>query len=553
MKTDLLIKNANVLTLDSQNSRAGSIAVTNGKISGIWLEADPPKHKINTTANTEVVDLNKYTIIPGFIETHNHILMYSQLRTHVDCSTPPNESISDIVKAIGNKAMEVEPGEWIEGFGYDDTLLYEKRHPTRYDLDKVSPNNPVIIKHISWHFAVANSIALQMAGLNDKMSDPKGGHLGRDERGRLNGVLFELSAINLVTDHIPKKTIKDLVKSLGKASKDYVAQGITTNTDAGIGFNGGIEEYQIHIEAAEKRLNPMRSQLMIMHHFLREGEVFGNYTAKQLDDEIKQRTNGLAKLDSAKFFQDGSIQGLTGALRKPYYKFPNVTGELIHKQIPFTEEIVDLHKRGFRIATHGNGDRAIESILDAYKEALEKYPRTNHRHRIEHVQTATFNDLINMRTLGVAGSFFVNHVYYWGDRHENVFLGPERARRISPLADAIKNHLLFTLHSDCPVTPISPLFSVWAAVNRITREGKVLGADQRINVETALKAMTINGATLNFDENRSGSIELGKNADFAILEVDPTTIDPKEIKDIKVVATFIGGQPVYGGEKLKTY
>src|SRR5690625_6718251 len=146
------------------------------------------------------------------------------------------------------------------------------------------------------------------------------------------------------------------------------------------------------------------------------------------------------------------------------------------------------------------------------------------------MQTATQDDIKRMATLGVAGSFFINHVYYWGERHRNIFLGPERAKRISPLADAIQNNVLFTVHSDCPVTPISPLFSVWAAVNRLTSKGNVLGAEQKIDVISALKAMTTYGAKLNFDEEKSGSIEIGKLADFTILEANPASVNPKMIK-----------------------
>jgi len=549
---DLLFKNANVLTLDHQNKRAGSVAVSNGEICGIWDELEPPQGAINVTDQTNVVDLQGATLLPGFIDTHNHILMYALSSKQVNCSTPPNKTIKDILELIGSRAKVTPKGEWVEGYGYDDTLLYEKRHPTRYDLDQVSPNHPVVIKHISRHLAAVNSLALKYAGLHDGISDPQGGHFGRDDTGCLNGVLYEPGAINPITNQIPNRTIDQMVDELGEASKEYVAQGITTNTEAGIGLFIGQEEFEVHVKAAEQRINPMRTQLMIMHFLLRKGEVFGNYSPAQLNIEIKERSNGLAKLDSAKMFQDGSIQGLTGALRKPYHNAPGVYGDLIHDQEEFQKEVHDLHRRGFRITTHGNGDRAIGSILDAYNYALEKSPRTNHQHRIEHVQTATPEDLTRMNKSQVAGSFFINHVYYWGDRHEKIFLGPDRARRINPLAEAIENDLLFTLHSDCPITPISPLFSIWAAVNRITREGKVLGPEQRIDVETALKSMTIYGAKLNFDEHRSGSIEIGKQADFAVLEADPVSVDPKEIKDIKVVATFIDGKPVYGHEKMVT-
>lgn len=548
-KADLLFKNANVLTLDSDNRRAGSVAVSNGRIVGIWKEGEPSKSEIEITARTNVVDLKGATLIPGFIDTHNHILAYGQLKEQLNCGTPPNQSIKDIVEAVGARAKETPDGQWIQGYGYDDTLLHEKRHLTRKDLDEAAPNNPVLIMHTSGHLAAANSFALRMGGLTDDVSDPQGGHYGRDEKGRLNGVLYESAAMQPVMNQTPKVTIDDMTDFLREAAKDYVAQGITTNSDAAI---FGLDDLAAHLKAAEEGINPMRAQLMIMHHLLREGGAFGGYTAAQLDKEIQERSGGMAKLDSAKMFQDGSIQGLTGALREPYYQNPDVYGDLIHSQDAFNEEVADLHRRGFRIATHGNGDRAIGSILEAYEYALEKHKRSDHRHRIEHVQAAAPEDLEKMKALNVAGSFFINHVYYWGDRHEKIFLGPERARRISPLVEAVNSDLLFTLHSDCPITPISPLFSVWAAVNRLTKEGRVLGPEQRIDVITALKSMTIYGAKLNFAEDVSGSIEMGKQADFAVLEADPTTVNPEEIKDIAVLATYVDGKPVYGHETIKT-
>ncbi|ASK62412.1 hypothetical protein CFK37_09715 [Virgibacillus phasianinus] len=543
---DLLITNATVLTLDGQNSRAGSVAVSNGRIRNVWSSPEPPRRdENNITAATEVIDLKGATLIPGFIDTHNHLLMYSQFRTQANCSTPPNRNIADILARVKELADQTPDGEWVMGWGYDNTLLEEKRHPTRKELDAVAPNNPVLLRHISVHFGAANSKALEVADIGEDIQDPQGGHFGRDEDGKLNGVLHELSALAPVQAAIPTPSIEEMANLIGEAAEDYLAQGITTNSDAGVGLDLGIAEFDAHLMALEKGNNPLRMRLLVLHHLLGETGPYHNYTAEQLDEEIKKRSNGRAVLDSAKLFQDGSIQGMTAALREPYHCDSSYYGELSRDQDDFNAEVLDLHKRGFRIAVHGNGDRAIGSILDAYENALANEPREDHLHRIEHVQTATLEDLDRMRSLDVAGSFFINHVYYWGDRHKNIFLGPERASKINPLADALKRDILYTLHSDCPITPISPLFSIWAAVNRRTMEGEVLGEDQCISVEKALKTMTIDGAKLNSDEANVGSIEVGKLADFAVLDSDPTTIDPMDIKDIEVIATYINSKLVY--------
>lgn len=547
----LLFKNANVHTLDNVNRRAGSVAVANGRIIGIWEKSEPPSSEVSITDKTKVVDLQGATLLPGFIDTHNHILMYGLMRDMLNCSTPPNKTIENIKKLIAERAKKEPSGAWILGFGYDDTLLVEKRHPTRFDLDSVSPNHPVMISHTSGHIAVVNSVALELAGLDDDTKDPEsGGYYGRNSMGELNGVLYEAAAQMPVKMKIPVKTEEEMLADLEVATKHYLAQGITTNSDAAV---SSLTELKVHTKAAATGVNPMRTQLMIMHRLLRKGEPFGEYTKEKLDQEIKEKSNGLARLDSIKMFQDGSIQGLTGALRKPYHNKPDVYGDLIVPQEELNKEVLDLHKRGFRIATHGNGDRAIGSIIKAYEHAIKTNPRSNPKHRIEHVQTATNDDIVHMARLGIAGSFFINHVYYWGDRHEQIFLGPERARRISPLKDAVDNDVLFTLHSDCPVTPISPLFSVWAAVNRKTSSGKILGPEQRIDVITALKSMTIYGAKLIFDEENVGSIEIGKCADFIVLEEDPISVESNRIKDIKIQATYIDGKIVYDANALSNH
>ncbi|PIC64893.1 hypothetical protein CSV79_04545 [Sporosarcina sp. P13] len=550
-RSDLLIINANILTLDNKNSKAGSLSIVDGKVSGIWDESIPPSEIIHSIENEKIIDLQGATLIPGFIDTHNHILVYAQNLKRVNCSSSQNKNINDILSRISEEIDKKSHGEWVRGYGYDDTLLEEQRHPTREELDTISPNNPVYITHISGHIAVVNSLALKMAGITKDVLDSKGGLFGRFPNGELNGVLYEKPAMKPILDIIPPFTENELISMLGEAAQDYLAQGITTNTDAGLGIYDGASEYEVHLKAFENGSNPLKTRLMFMHTLLGKGGVYEGWSASELDEMISNRTNGHMRLDSAKLFQDGSIQGLTGALRQPYYCDNDVKGALFHEQHLFNEELVDLHKRGFRIAIHGNGDRAIGSILESYDFILNQEPRDNHRHRIEHVQTATIEDLDEMERLNVAGSFFINHVYYWGDRHYRLFLGPERAKRINPLADAVKRDLLFTIHSDCPITPISPLFSVWAAVNRITKEGKVLGEDQQIDVVTALKSMTIYGAKLNFDEENTGSIEVGKFADFAVLDQDPTRIDPMKIKDISVISTFINGKNVYKKEAVE--
>ncbi|GIP42245.1 exoenzyme regulatory protein AepA precursor [Paenibacillus sp. J45TS6] len=545
IELDLLLINANVLTLDGDNNKAGAIGVKNGKISALWKEKNPAREEITLSDDNAVIDLQGKTVLPGFIETHNHLISAIMLKRFIDCKSPLNQTIADIQKRISEKASEVGKETWIVGFGYDDTSLLDMRHPTKADLDAAAPDHPVVVYHISGHLCVANSVALSIAGISDSMQDPKGGRLGRDASGQLNGILYE-GATMLVGSHLPGPSEEEVLSLLREEAYTYAAQGITTSTDAKMGVSMDIDDIDLCMKAIEQEAIPFRMKLMISSDKLNQDKKLQSMTAEEVDAYLRERSGGRASLDSVKLFQDGSIQGLTGALREPYFCDVERYGELIKSQEQLNREVKEWHDKGFRIAIHGNGDRAIGSILDAFEYALTSNPRSDHRHRIEHVQTATTEDLERMRKLGVAGSFFINHVYYWGDRHEKLFLGPQRAARISPLAEAKELKVLFTLHSDCPVTPISPLFLVWAAVNRVTSSGKVLGAEQRIDALTALRAMTSYGAELNFEEAETGTIESGKRADFVILEEDPTEVEPIRIKDISIFATLRDGKFIYG-------
>jgi predicted amidohydrolase YtcJ len=545
MNIDLIIKNANIVTLDASNTISKSMFVSKGNIAKVFSEPEPDTEGYTIGPDTQELDLNGATLLPGFIDTHSHLLMYGEMLNFVDCRSPFNTNIDDVLQKVREKVEKTAPGQWVMGWGYDDTLLDEKRHPMRSDLDKVAPNNPVFIRHISGHFATVNSKALEVAGITEATIDPVGGFLGRDQSGKLDGVFHEIPALEKINPFLPVPSEKENIENIAKGAEIYLAQGITTCTDAGVGLDKGPIELTAHLSAANSGRNPLKMRLMILNHLLRNDGPFANYTAEQLQDELWEKSNNRINLDSAKLFQDGSIQGYTAALREPYYSKDTESGELLNGQEAFNKEILDLHNRGFRIAIHGNGDRAIESNINALGEAIKGSQREDHRHRIEHVQTASFNDLQTMKQLGIAASFFINHVYFWGDRHRDIFLGQERASRINPLAEAVELDLLFTLHSDCPITPISPLFSVWAAVNRVTRNGNVLGEDQKIDVLTALKSMTIYGAELNFEEKEKGTIEVGKKADFVVLAKDPLTCPPEEIKDIPVLATIIDGKVVW--------
>jgi len=263
--------------------------------------------------------------------------------------------------------------------------------------------------------------------------------------------------------------------------------------------------------------------------------------------------DGKISLGAAKLLADGSLQCYTGYLSNPYHKViydlpdgPMWRGYPMEPEQQFIEKVVGLHRQGWQLAIHGNGDEAIQLILDAYEEAQKRYPRADARHIIIHCQTVREDQLDRIKRLGVVPSFFVVHTYFWGDRHRDIFLGPDRAKRISPLRSALKRGILFSNHNDTFVTPIDPLLSVWSAVNRLTSSGQVLGEEYTISVMDALRSVTSWAAYQACEETSKGSLEPGKLADMVVLGDNPLAVDKKAIRDIPVLATIVGNELVYG-------
>jgi len=528
-----------VITLDAGARTAQAVAVRDGKILAVGTDAEIQRL---ASSQTTVVNLRGKTMLPGFYAAHDHFPGAGMNALfYVDLNSPPigkMQSIADIVAALKERARTAPPGAWIVGRGYDDTLLREKRHPNRYDLDQASSDHPIWISHISGHLGAANSKALEIAGITRDTPQPKNGRIRHDPKtGEPNGVFEE--TMGMVTRHIPPLSEEQRQQGIQWAGRQYVSRGVTTTVIAS-GSAQSLRDLQLARRAGSLPLRVITMSLK------------GSPTVK-CNAEAGGILSGFGdewlRLGAVKIIGDGSIQGFTGYLTQPYYREPGddpaYRGYPAHTREDLTEMVVDLNRQGYQIAIHGNGDAEIDDILYAYRQALERNPRPDARLRIEHCQTVREDQLDEIKRLGVTPSFFVGHVYYWGDRHRDIFLGPERAARISPLASALQRGIRFTLHDDTPVTPVNPLMLVWDAVNRLTRDGKVLGPEQRISPIQALCAVTSDAAWQNFEEKTKGSIEPGKLADFVVLDENPLTVPPVHIKDVRISMTIVGGKPVY--------
>ncbi|GAA4530999.1 amidohydrolase [Amycolatopsis samaneae] len=532
---DFVALGGTVLTLDGAGRRANAIAARAGRITAIGTDRAVAEL---IGPDTKVLDLGGRTAIPGFVESHNHPAFFGMtLAAPVDAGSPPNDTIGDIVDRVAQAVADRGPGEWIRGFRYDDTLLADRRHPARSDLDAVSPRNPVVLTHVSGHFCVVNSAALRAVGVDAATPDPPGGHIARDERGEPTGLLAETAAF-LVTSRLPGQSAGELAAALRLADAEYLANGITSVHDTGIGLIGGAAELDAY--RALRRGGELRTRI---RGYLIDGLVPGLAEGRPERPDGENADERFA-LTGVKIIADGSIQGRTGCLAEGYTCAPGEHGMMLIEPAVLGRRIAALDAAGWQVAVHGNGDAAIDAVIDGYAR-LGAPDGTGRRHRIEHCQTVREDQLDRMAAHDVLASFFIKHVYYWGDRHRDTFLGPDRARRISPLVSAKSRGIHFGLHSDTPVTPVPPLEGIWCAVRRVTREGAVLGPEQAVDVEAALRGYTIDAAYLAGEENLKGSLEIGKLADLAVLSEDPTAVDPDRIRSLRVEATVSGGEVVW--------
>jgi predicted amidohydrolase YtcJ len=529
---DSIYVNGTVLTMDGSARTVEAVSVKGDRIADVGANADIRR---SAGSSTRLVDLNGKVLLPGLIDAHSHFPGNGTNALYVvNVQSPPLgrvNSIDDLIAALKQKARQTPKGEWIRGAGYDQTLLKEGRHPTRYDLDRASTDHPIYISHASGHLGVANSLALRISEVTKDTPQPPGGVIQKDpQTGDPNGV-FEESG-QLVARHMPRYSVEQEQAAIKWAVNDYVSHGVTSATLAG----GGLSE-SLKAASREGRLT------------LRIVAMLGGWDPNRpkaglIGDEMLK--TGLTIGENV---HDGSIQGYTGYLVKPYY-IP-YHGDKTYRGYPRESRetligyVKTANRLGYQIAVHANGDQAIDDVIAAYREAFKDAPRADARFRIEHAQMTREDQLDAMKELGISPSFFVSHTYYWGDQHSEIFMGPERAAHMSPLKSALQRGIRFSIHLDTPVTPMSPLQAVWSAVNRVSRTGKVIGPEQRIRPLEALRAVTIDAAWQEHDDKIKGSIEPGKFADFVVLAENPLTVDPMHIKDIRVLQTVVGGRVVY--------
>lgn len=491
--------------------------------------------------STRVIELGEQALLPGFIDAHGHFSALARTADYVDLSPPPvggAESIADIVRALrlAIEQSSIPAGTLVTGFGYDDSLLEERRHPTRFDLDEASTSHPIVIRHVSGHLAVGNSLALADAGISAETPDPAGGIVRRLEDGAPDGVMEE-TAMTLLPDAVASLTPGRFAELRRQALQIYAGYGITTIQDS----NLPLDYIEMLRQEAASDAYPVDMVAYAMANPLSD-EVLDSIEVEQ------NYVNGF-RLGGIKFTLDGSPQGRTAWLTEPYEQGPpgaadDYVAYPSYEPSEYLRRIPAIIERGLPALVHVNGDAAIDLMLEGLESIAQQGPLPDHRSVAIHAQLARPDQLDRMRELGVLPSFYAVHPFFWGDWHRLSF-GDERASFISPLRAALDRGIPITIHNDSPVVPPDIMRLVSIAVNRETRSGYVLGPDQRVDVMEALHAVTLGAAYQYFEENEKGSLEAGKRADFVILAQDPRIVESEALADIDIVETISRGMTIY--------
>ena len=533
---DLIFFGGDILTMDDNQPVVEAIAVEDGLITAIGTKENIIKLR---TWKTKIVNLQGKTLMPGLIEAHCHPIATAVLGQVVNISGFTYNSRAEIIATIGNAVEKASPGKWVLAFGWDPVLVKDLRNPTLAELDSISTEVPIFILTQMMHQAFVNNAVYKTAKITRNTPDPPGGGTFlKDVDGNLNGVIYEFSALQKILKKMPKTPQGTAELLLNLQYAQYAKAGYTTIAALG---PVNIAGYPLNFMASLSRNAdvPVRS--------------FVYPLKKQLDRSAwpSGYGNDHFRIKGVKLYMDGSPYTGGAAFAEPYLNTevtlkrmklqPNHRGKVNYSEASLLQTLTKYHNAGYQIAIHAQGEIAIQMILNAFTEIMENYPRPDHRHRLEHNALITKNQIIQAQKLGLTLSFFMDHVYYYGEQLPQI-VGPDRAARFMPLGSAFAVGHRASIHTDNPATPVDPFRVISTAVTRKTKDrGYILGPTERVTINDALKAVTINAAWQLFEDDQRGSITVGKAADFVLLSHNPLRIQPENIKNISALCTWIDG------------
>jgi len=509
---ELILKNANVVTLDPDRPTARLVAVRDGKVR---LVADDDGPEPVGGAGTRIIDCRGRTVVPGFNDAHCHIFSFIRKLLSIDLSPPSVGSIDDIKAIIGREAEKTPAGQWLIGTDYNDFYLAEKRHPTRWDIDEVAPDHPAVLSHRSLHACVLNSRALALAGITRETAEPPGGFIDRDPTsGEPNGILFEMLG------HIREKVLPpipeaELDRGAALADRHYLSLGITSLQDATV-VNGFSRWQRFNRFKEEGRL---KSRVYMMFGF----EALNQF-----------REAGLALGSGDSRLRLGGVKIV-----------PNETGgELYPPQPELNEMVYQAHRAGFQLAIHAVQRGTVEAAITALEYAQQKLPQKGRRHRIEHCSVCPPSLLERLKKLEAVVVTQPPFIYYGGERYL-ALVEADQLKWLYRIKSLLDGGLTVAASSDSPVVPDNPLVGISTAVTRRVESGQQILPEEGIDAVQALAMYTAGAARASFEENIKGSIAPGRLADLVVLSDDPTRVPPEAIKDIKAEMTIIGGEVVF--------
>ncbi|MGO3183199.1 MAG: amidohydrolase [Aequorivita sp.] len=540
--TAQLFYNGEIISMHSDNpDYLEAVVEQDGKIVFVGSK----EYAETNFPDATMIDLKGKTLLPGFIDPHSHFGIVSNTMGQVNLNSPPVgdvTSIADVVRRIEKYKVDhqIPDGEWIFGWGYDESQLKENRHPNKMEIDAVLPNNPVYLVHTSGHMGIANSMALKEMNVTAETPSPEGGTIERLPNSQEPSGLVQETAMYPFMGSMLQILKSKQAEFFDGTQEYYIKNGVTTAQD-GMTDRNAIKFFQSQADAGKLKIDLM---------------ALGGYAEleKNIDDSLVSWKNyrNRFKVQGTKIIADGSPQGKTAFFTDPFLTpvpgcEKDCRGLPSLSQDALNELFKTAYKDNVQLFIHGNGDATIDMIIASHEYACKELDQPLDKDRrtvVIHSQFVRLDQLETYKKYNIEPSFFTNHAYFWGDVHvEN--LGVERAHFLSPIASADKLGLKYTNHSDDTVTPLDPLFSVWSAVNRVSRTGETIGESERATPYQALKAITANAAYEFFEEDTKGSLSLGKLADFVILDKNPLLVDPMKIKDIKVVETFKEGVSIY--------
>lgn len=509
LKADLILYNANVLTMNRRRPRAELVVVKDERI--VWVGTNDDLRLFTG----ERINCEGRAVIPGFNDAHIHLMSYASNLLSIDCSPASVSSIKDIQTKIKQQAAHTPRGNWIKCVGYNEFYLAEHRHPTRHDLDEVAPHHPVKLTHRSLHACVLNSLGLSLAGIDIETPDPPGGLIDREpETGEPSGLLYGMNSY-LNEKVIPPLSEEELIRGVRAVNQSLLSNGITSVQDATV--SNGFEQWQTFSRLKERGDLVPRVCMMFGFHAL---------------DEFKEK--GIS-------YSYGDAGLKLGAVK---FTLDEVSGKLNPSQEELNEGILKAHQAGFQVAIHAVEEGTVEAACAALEYCLTKLPKVDHRHRLDHCSVcppSLLRRLKSIRSLVVTQPAFI---YYSGERYLREVPGTQLPW-LYRIKSFMKNGLKPAASSDCPVVPCNPSVGVYSAVTRKAETGQVLLSDEAISAEEALRMYTLSGAYASFEERLKGCIAERKLADLVVLSADPTKVAPEQIREIQVEKTIVGGKVVW--------